>query len=91
MLRYLYHIFLYSILATNILAQDVQSSSVQGAFGAVTIDGKIWNQNKMTEVHYKSHGKTYTTTEIEKDPDVNYAMKNEAGRNMTTQDVNLLR
>lgn len=43
-LRYLFHIFLFSILTLNVIAQDDQSSSVQGAFGAVTIDGKIWNQ-----------------------------------------------
>ena len=35
-------IFIYTCFTTVLLAQAERS--VQGAFGAVTIDGKIWNQ-----------------------------------------------
>ena len=47
-----YYLLLYLILINTLISQDStevienasENSSVQGAFGAVTIDGKIWNQ-----------------------------------------------
>ena len=40
----IFHISLLLVLVSVINAQDNINKSVQGAFGAVTIDGKIWNQ-----------------------------------------------
>ena len=47
-----YYILLYLIFINTLISQDStavngnssENRSVQGAFGAVTIDGKIWNQ-----------------------------------------------
>ena len=47
-----YNLLLYLIFINTLISQDStevienssENSSVQGAFGAVTIDGKIWNQ-----------------------------------------------
>ena len=47
-----YYLLLYLIFINTLISQDStevientsENSSVQGAFGAVTIDGKIWNQ-----------------------------------------------
>jgi len=46
-LRSIIHIPIALILVSSLISQDEpveDSKSVQGAFGAVTIDGKIWNQ-----------------------------------------------
>ena len=43
-MRKIFHISLLVVLITFVQSQDVMDKSVQGAFGAVTIDGKIWNQ-----------------------------------------------
>ena len=46
-MRAIIHILIVTILTNDLFPQDSQvaeSSSMQGAFGAVTIDGKIWNQ-----------------------------------------------
>ncbi len=40
----IFHISLLLVLVSVINSQDNMNKSVQGAFGAVTIDGKIWNQ-----------------------------------------------
>ena len=40
----IFHIYLFIIFVSFAQSQSLSSSSVQGAFGAVTIDGKIWNQ-----------------------------------------------
>jgi len=43
-LHKIFHISLLLVLVSVINSQDNMNKSVQGAFGAVTIDGKIWNQ-----------------------------------------------
>ena len=46
-LRAIIHILIVTLLSNDLFPQEKQiseSSSLQGAFGAVTIDGKIWNQ-----------------------------------------------
>ena len=40
----IFHTYLFIIFVSFAQSQSLSSSSVQGAFGAVTIDGKIWNQ-----------------------------------------------
>ena len=40
----IFHIYFFFIFVSFAQSQSLSSSSVQGAFGAVTIDGKIWNQ-----------------------------------------------
>ena len=43
-MRKIFHISLLLVLISFVSSQDNTSNSLQGAFGAVTIDGKIWNQ-----------------------------------------------
>ena len=40
----IFHIYLFFIFVSFAQSQNLSSTSVQGAFGSVTIDGKIWNQ-----------------------------------------------
>ena len=43
-MRKIFQISLLLVLISFTYSQDNTSRSLQGAFGAVTIDGKIWNQ-----------------------------------------------
>ena len=40
----IFHIYFFFIFVSFAQSQSLSSSSLQGAFGAVTIDGQIWNQ-----------------------------------------------